>query len=98
MTRFSFILSILLLTVSTACRSYYNDTIMWADNIKVGTDIQTVKNSKPDFIEINWNQPDTFDNKICYLITKIKGNRDILGMSNYLVFTDNKYQGRRPHK
>ena len=98
MTRFLLILTIIFLTTLTACKNYYNDTIEWADNIKVGTDIQLVKNATPDFIEINLSKPDTLDSEICYLITKIKGNRDILRMSNYLAYTGNKYQGRRPHK
>ncbi len=94
-------MTITFLTVLTACKNYYNDTIRWADNINVGTDIQTVKNNQPDFLEIAWDKPDTslLDNELLYEITKIKGNNyDPLNMTHYLVFVDGKYQGRRPHK
>jgi hypothetical protein len=91
-------LTILTLTVLTACKDYYNDTVKWTDNIKIGTDIQTVKNNQPDFLEIDWAKPDTIGIESFYLIKKIKGNKDVLAMSNYLVFTNGKYQGRKAHK
>ena len=81
-----------------ACKNYYNDAIDWMDNIQVGTDIQTIKDSQPDFIEIAWDKPDTFNNELRYAIIEIKGNRDILNMSHYLSFSDDKYLGRSSHK
>lgn len=72
--------------------------IDWTTKIKVGTEIQVVKNNQPHYIEIEWKKPDTLGKEVQYLIAKIKGNRDVLGMSNYLVFKEGKYQGRRPHK
>ena len=47
---------------------------------------------------INWTDPETNDSVKMYTITKIKNNRDILKMENYLSFVDNKYQGRFAHK
>ena len=44
-------------------------------------------------LEIDWDNQDTVDNQVYFEITGIKRNRDILDMSNYLVFADNKYQG-----
>ena len=38
------------------------------------------------------------DDQKWYLISKIKGNNDILGMSHYLVFIENKYQYRESKK
>jgi hypothetical protein len=93
-----FVLTIALLAFLTACKNYYNDTIEWADNIKVGTDIQAVKNSQPDFLEIAWDKPDKLENELFYEITEIKGGHDHLNMQHFLIFIDNKYQGRRPHK
>jgi len=98
MTRLFFILAVCILTVLTACKDYYNDTIHWADNIKAGTNIQIVKNNQPDFLEVAWDKPDTLDNNLLYKIKEIKGSHDPLNMSHYLVFIDGKYQGRRPHK
>lgn len=98
LTQLKFLIIILTLTVFTACKDYYNDTIRWADSIKIGTDIQAVKNNQPDFIEIDWSEPETIGNSAIYLITRIKGSTDILKMTHHLTFEDNKYQGRRSRK
>jgi len=82
----------------TSCKSYYNDTIDWMDNIEQGTSLKDVKRSQPDFVKINWNEPDTVDKQVRYWVTEIKGNRDMLAMSHLLVFVDNKYTGRESHK
>jgi len=81
-----------------ACKDYYNDTIDWIDNLQVGANIQTIKNNQPDFIKIAWDKPDTLNNEFRYAITEIKGNRDILNMQHFLVFSDDKYVGRSFHK
>jgi hypothetical protein len=87
--------TILLLTILlTACKSYYNDTIDWMDSIELGTSLDEVKNSQPDFVKINWDKPDTLENQIRFEIIEIKGNKDVLAMSHYLVFIDNKFEGR----
>jgi hypothetical protein len=82
----------------TSCKSYYNDTIDWIDNIETGTNLEEVKKGQPDFVEIDWNKPDTLDNGLRFRIEKIKGNNDILNMDHYLVFSDNKYTGRESTK
>jgi hypothetical protein len=87
-----------LLLFLTSCRSYYNDTIDWVDSIEPGTVIDNVKKSQPDFVDIDWNKPDTVDNQVKFEIVKIKGNRDVLAMTHYLVFIDNKFEGREIHK
>jgi PBP1b-binding outer membrane lipoprotein LpoB len=93
------ILTLVLLTVLlTACKSYYNDTIDWMDNIELGTSLEDVKKQQPDFVKINWDKPDSVDNQVRYWVTEIKGNKDILAMSHLLVFVDNKYSGRESHK
>ena len=78
----------------TSCKDYYNETISWMDNLESGLNIENVQNVQPNYIEIDWDNPQIFDNENWYLITQIKGNNDILGMSHYLVFVDNKYQYR----
>ena len=98
MTRLILILTFFSLTFLTSCKNYYNDTIKWADEIKIGTGLKTIKNNQPEFIEIDWNKPNKVETETRYLITKIKGNRDILAMSHYLVFINNKYQGRETKK
>lgn len=94
MTRPFFILTVFILTTLTACKNYYNDTIRWADDIKRGTYIQTVKNNQPDFFEVAWDKPDTLDNQFRYEILNIQGSNDPLKMQHFLVFIDNKYEGR----
>jgi hypothetical protein len=90
------VLTIVLLL--TSCKSYYNDTIDWMNNIKLGTSLEDVKTNQPDFVEIDWNKPDTLDAGVRFRIEKIKGNNDILNMEHYLVFSDNKYTGRESSK
>ena len=89
--------TLLLILFSFSC-SYYNDTIEWADNIKTGTSLTKVQMDQPDFLQIDWNNPEIDGDKTMYLITNIKGNKDPLGMSHYLLFIDGEYQGRIPHK
>lgn len=80
--------------------------IEWTDNIPMGTSIDSVKQIQPNFIEIDWNKPDTIDwiksdtlnNETRYFITKIKNDNDMLKMDNYLYFVNGKYQGRFAHK
>lgn len=40
--RFLFV-SFLFFVMLNACKNYYDDTIVWAENIKIGTDLETVK-------------------------------------------------------
>ena len=94
MTRQFLILTVFILTTLTACKNYYNDTIYWADDIKRGTDIQTIKSNQPDFFEVEWDKPDTLDNQLRYEILNIKGSNDPLKMQHFLVFIDNKFEGR----
>jgi len=90
------LLTVLLLL--TSCKSYYNDTIDWMDNLKPGTSLADVKKMQPDFVKINWDKPDTVDNQVRFWVTEIKGNKDALAMSHLLVFVNNKYTGRESHK
>jgi hypothetical protein len=81
-----------------SCKDYYNETIEWIDNLESELTIQEVKDSQPEYIKIDWANPQIIDNEKWYLITKIKGNNDVLGMSHYLVFVENKYQYRESKK
>jgi hypothetical protein len=89
---------LLLTTLLTSCKGYYNDTMDWMDNIKPGTTLKDVKRDQPDFVKINWDKPDTVDNQVRFWVTEIKGSNDILGMSHLLVFVEDKYTGRESHK
>ena len=85
--------------VVVSCKDYYIDTIEWADNIETELNITEVQKQQPKFIEVDWNNPlTTSDNEKWYLIIKIKGNRDILSMSHFLVFKDGKYKYRESKK
>jgi len=80
------------------CRDYYNDTIDWTESIEAGTDIRIVKENQPEFVTVDWKNPQSFGNQTQYLISEIKGSKDILNMDNYLVFVNNKYDGRMSYK
>ncbi len=77
-----------------SCKNYYNETIEWVDTLEQGISIENVQNIQPNYIEIDWKTPQIFNNQKWYLITKIKGNNDMLSMSNYLVFVNDRYQER----
>ncbi|WP_299096611.1 hypothetical protein [uncultured Winogradskyella sp.] len=96
LTNFIFLL---LFLVVISCKDYYNDTIEWADNIEAELNLSEVQKLQPDFIEVDWNNPlSTSENERWYLITEIKGNRDVLSMSHFLVFKDGKYKYRESKK
>ena len=89
------LVSIFLLAILvSSCKDHYNDTISWTDSIKLGTTIEAVKKDQPKFLEIDWDKPEVNGDEEKYHITSIKGNNDVLNMTNYLVFVDGKYQGR----
>jgi len=88
------IISVLIIS----CESNYNKTIHWTDNLESDLTIEDVKKSQPDFIEVDWENPQSIDNQHWYMITKIKGNHDLLGMTHFLVFVDDKYQYRETKK
>ncbi|PNW25805.1 hypothetical protein [Formosa algae] len=92
---------LILLYISTAlvsCKDYYNETIDWADNLENEQSFKDVQKEQPNYIDIDWKNPQIVDNQKWYLITKIKGNNDILGMSHYLVFIEDKFQYRESKK
>ncbi|MBD1261369.1 hypothetical protein HZY62_12260 [Maribacter polysiphoniae] len=92
-----FVLLFLSITIA-GCKDYYNETIEWVDNLERGLNIETVQRRQPNYIEIDWENPQVIENQKWYLIVKIKGNSDILNMSHYLVFVENKYQYRESRK
>ena len=92
---------LILLSISIAvvsCKDYYNETIDWADNLENEQSFKDVQKEQPSYIEIDWENPQIVDNQKWYMITKIKGNNDILGMSHYLVFIEDKFQYRESKK
>lgn len=80
------------------CRNYYNETIEWMDNIEIETNIEIVKENQPEFVKIDWENPEKIENENRYYILNIRGNYDPLGMSHQLVFIDNKFDRRESHK
>ncbi len=88
--------SVFIIWVSS-CENNYNKMVDWADNIPIGTDIEQIKLDQPNFLIIDWQNPDTFKNLVLYEIN-IQRNNDILEMQNFLSFTGNKFQGRQPSK
>lgn len=72
--------------------------IAWADGIPVGITIDSVKKLQPRYIKIPWERPEKSNNETKFSIEHSRGNSDALKMANYLIFIDNKYEGRRAHK
>ena len=95
-TKFYILLLFSIIIIS--CKNYYNETIAWADTIESELNIEDVKSIQPNYIEIDWENPQDFEDEKWFLITKIKGNIDVLAMSHYLVFVNNKYHGRESKK
>jgi len=48
-------------------------------------------------VKISWEKPLVIEDERLYEI-EITNNHDVLRMSNFLVFIDNKYQGRESIK
>ena len=88
----------LIILLSIGCRNdNYNKMIDWTNSIPKGTDINEVKSMQPQYLIIDWENPDTTSKGIEYMIT-VKNNYDPLNMSNALFFIDNKYKGRNSGK
>ncbi len=75
----------------------YNKTIEWIYSIPAGMDIDSVKKITPNYIDINWENPEKIGSESIYYIN-IKWNYDFLKMSNGLIFEDNRYKERFVHK
>ena len=94
-----FILILILMTFLSGCKNYQNEMFDWSSCIPIGTDLKTVKKDQPEFLEIDWENPDTLDNGMTrYNVTKIKRNYDILKMAYFLEFENNEFRGLFGHK
>lgn len=91
-------LAILILLFLVSCKNYYNDTIEWADSLEAQLSLTEVQKLQPDFVVIDWENPIVNDTEKWYLISKIKGNIDMVSISNYLVFINDKFQYREARK
>ena len=81
------------------CKDYHEKMIEWTDEIPFGTFLDTVKMNQPKFLEIDWQNPDTFDNNfIRYDISMIKKHYDPLKMEYFLEFEDSCFRGRFAQK
>lgn len=75
----------------------YNNTLDWIYSIPQGMNIDSVKKTIPNYIEIDWENPQKNENESIYYIN-IKWQYDPLNMSNGLVFENGKFKGRDIHK
>ena len=42
------------------CTNHYNDMVKWADeDVPIGISIDSVKSLQPEYLNIEWNRPDT---------------------------------------
>ncbi len=87
------------MTFISACKNYQNEMLNWSKKIPIGTDLSIVKKDQPEFLEIDWGNPDTLENGMTrYYITEIKGNYDVLKMDYFIEFENNKFRGLFAHK
>ena len=86
--------------LSPGCKSYQNDFILWSDNIPKHSTIEQVKESQPDYVIIDWDNPEVLDDSgnRMFHVKAIKGNRDMLKMGYYLEFDAKGFVARFAHK
>lgn len=96
----------MLILVFFGCGNRYNDMISWTESIPMGASIQDVQKVQPDYLEINWERPDTIPTylsqnagsiEVMYNI-EVKWDYDVLNMQNLLVFINGEYVGREARK
>ncbi len=85
---------VIFLLLTVACSNRYNQMVEWSNQIKIGTSIEQVRQSQPEYVKVDWQKPQVFENETWYPITEVKGSTDMLRMNNYLVFINTRYQGR----
>jgi hypothetical protein len=68
------------------------------DQLNYDLSFEDVKRQKPDFIDIDWENPLIVNNEKWYPIDEIKGSNDFLNMQHFLVFENNRYKGRTSTK
>ena len=90
---------VILCVIIFSCKNYYNETLHWIDNIPLSTDITKVKACQPSYVIIDWKNPRIYnDSTYAYKIEKIRGSDDVLNMSHYLIFRNNKFLTRQSKK
>jgi PBP1b-binding outer membrane lipoprotein LpoB len=81
------------------CSNNTNKMNEWANNLPSQCSPDIVKSKQPDYLEIDWDKPDTLNNGMLrYYVTKIKGNSDLLEMTYFLEFENNKFRALFAHK
>ena len=76
-----------------SCTNYQNEMMNWAEKIPAGTILDSVKLHQPDYLTIDWNNPDTLDAIMRYNVIEIKRHKDLLKMQYFLEFENNKFRG-----
>ncbi len=89
---------LVILLPNVGCKNHYNDMITWTESIPQNSSIAWVKEHQPDYLEIDWDNPDVLDSFQLYTIRKINWTYDPLHMLNRLAFVENRYHGRWAHK
>jgi hypothetical protein len=85
------------LSILTSCNDHSDDAIIWLNNLETGTSLESIKESQPDFIEIDWNKPDTAGYKSYYKVS-VDGSTNILNKTHELVFIRGRFQGCSHHR
>jgi hypothetical protein len=76
------------------CTNRQNEMLDWSSKIPIGTDPITVMKSQPDFLEIDWENPDTLGNGYTrYMVVEIKGHYDLFKMAYFVEFENNGFRG-----
>jgi hypothetical protein len=85
---------VMLLLLIAACNNRYNQMIEWSDGIEIGSSMEQVRRGQPEYVKVDWQKPQVFENETWYQIVEVKGSTDMQEMNNYLVFIGTKYQRR----
>ena len=93
---FIFPLTLSTMLCITGCKDYSAESIIWINDIEKGTIIENIINTQPNFIEVNWEKPDTINSKLYYQVM-VKSNPNILNKTHSLVFIDGRFQGCSHH-
>ena len=72
--------------------------IEWTDGLEIGSTIEEVKNSQPEYLKVDWDHSHVIDSVKWFEIIYIKGNQDLLRMQNFLSFDKDGYAGRESMK
>jgi hypothetical protein len=65
---------------------------MWSQNIPIDSPISLVKHQLPDYVSVDWHNPESLGDGLLYPIIVIKGHRKT-NSTDFLGFVNDLYAG-----